>query len=871
MASKTTFWNYLKNNNIEIPIIQRDYAQGRLGKENLRKTFLGDLKKALDNEPPYKDSEMKLDFVYGSTENDRLNPLDGQQRLTTLWLLHWFIALRAGMLNEENCAILRKFTYETRISSREFCQNLCLPRNFEHYHGYNIVGFITKQTWFYSAWKQDPTIQSMLRMLSGTKMADKKGDDIVDGIEELFACPSLCDLDGNKCALMKTFDNYWNRLTKESLCPIVFYNLPLHDFGLSDDLYIKMNARGKQLTSFENFKADLIGYIQKRAEEETHDDKQINEWELLLDSQSGIPIKFDTDWTDIFWVNRSKGIKDKDGKLVKSNQIDEIFFSFLNRFFWNELFIAKKMDNPSLFILEIGKSDEGTVQENENASYRYLNDSSNRNPNDYDTKIAYQGLDEYKYDNGIPIDFFLKLQKVLNNYYIFSKDCTIPSCQWDGSFRFIPQYIEDENSDNIEIKNNANEKILRVSTLNQVQRIVFFAICKYFDHDETVEDSEESIKRWIRVVWNLISGQGEDGRPQIRSAQAMRTAMLFISELNSHNVYYSLSEYDIQNLGNSDFDERCKEEINKAKQILDKNGNLRKYNGTRKKDYMTEYKTWEEIIIDAEQYAFFRGGIRFLFQNEEGLVDWTLFDLKWEHANNYFPPKAFAMEEQFRNADLLKSMISWFSAEAFWKVLWYKHRTFNNKPETWLYYLLNNDNCYAIHHMMIGERNSSVAFKDSADFAERTVYILANTSLLDYVITQIPNSWIRDGYHKHIAIFPSGPGVFLNAEKRDKLLTKTGRIEIRQDHIILDTTFLFGNDINFKFDDYNFQWCSNDYVYLMEREQYWAYMIKDEKSQVETEKYYCFNTDIIQNEADLIQKLKELIDESSDGTADIKD
>jgi hypothetical protein len=45
MANKTTFWNFLKNNHIEIPIIQRDYAQGRLGKENLRKSFLGDLKK----------------------------------------------------------------------------------------------------------------------------------------------------------------------------------------------------------------------------------------------------------------------------------------------------------------------------------------------------------------------------------------------------------------------------------------------------------------------------------------------------------------------------------------------------------------------------------------------------------------------------------------------------------------------------------------------------------------------------------------------------------------------------------------------------------------------------------------------------------
>ena len=92
-----SFWNFLKENTIEIPIIQRDYAQGRLGKENLRKTFLGDLKRAL------KDNiEMKLDFVYGSVEGGTLNPLDGQQRLTTLWLLHWYIALRAGVLNEEN-------------------------------------------------------------------------------------------------------------------------------------------------------------------------------------------------------------------------------------------------------------------------------------------------------------------------------------------------------------------------------------------------------------------------------------------------------------------------------------------------------------------------------------------------------------------------------------------------------------------------------------------------------------------------------------------------------------------------------------------------------------------------------------------------
>ena len=124
MANKTTFWSFLKNNYIEIPIIQRDYAQGRLGKENLRKNFLGDLKRALDKEPPYKETEMKLDFIYGTTDNDRLNPLDGQQRLTTLWLLHWFVAVRAGILADEKYPEerkrLRKFTYQTRTSSADF-------------------------------------------------------------------------------------------------------------------------------------------------------------------------------------------------------------------------------------------------------------------------------------------------------------------------------------------------------------------------------------------------------------------------------------------------------------------------------------------------------------------------------------------------------------------------------------------------------------------------------------------------------------------------------------------------------------------------------------------------------------------------------
>jgi hypothetical protein len=203
-----SFWNFLTQHSIEIPIIQRDYAQGRKGKEELRKGFLTNLKEALDN----TNKKLKLDFVYGAEKNGLINPLDGQQRLTTLWLFHWYIALRAGKLYDAS-KILKKFTYETRVTSREFCKELCTPENFNTYVGNNIVEFITNQTWFYSAWKQDPTIQSMLRMLSGSNEINKQGVDFIDGIEELFACPIDCNLNLQKNSRsLKPKCFYWHYL-----------------------------------------------------------------------------------------------------------------------------------------------------------------------------------------------------------------------------------------------------------------------------------------------------------------------------------------------------------------------------------------------------------------------------------------------------------------------------------------------------------------------------------------------------------------------------------------------------------------------------------------------------------------------------------
>ena len=214
--------------------------------------------------------------------------------------------------------------------------------------------------------------------------------------------------------------------------------------------------------------------------------------------------------------------------------------------------------------------------------------------------------------------------------------------------------------------------------------------------------------------------------------------------------------------------------------------------------------------------------------------------------------------------------MSWYSAKTFENVLWGKHRTFNNKPETWLYYLLNNENCIAIHHLLLGEENQSNSNNCDSEknqsttpfevFCERTVYKLAHTSLLDFVIDKIPNSWIRD-YHNHKAIFPSSTGVFLNSEKRDNLLSDTEGIEIMSEHKITNTSLLFGSDINFTFNDQRFQWYRDDYVYLMDNDS--RRMIKNENEQEDIKKYYCFNTQSITNTDDFKKALNELMNSKS--------
>lgn len=254
MTTPNTFWQLLQKYHIEVPMIQRDYAQGRNDKKTteIRWSLLENLKEALiDNK------RLHFDFVYGSIEANKLQPLDGQQRLTTLYLLHWYFALKEQF---DVSATLVKFSYATRISARDFCQQLSTqPISYHEFKMSSVAELIKNRKWFQYHWQADPTVDAMLNMLNAIHETYQSID------QPIF--DSLIQFD----------------------CPITFSFLELGQFGLSDDLYIKMNSRGKPLTTFENFKAQFEQLLEKNG--------------FIVESKQ-FSLKIEQEWTELLWNYR---------------------------------------------------------------------------------------------------------------------------------------------------------------------------------------------------------------------------------------------------------------------------------------------------------------------------------------------------------------------------------------------------------------------------------------------------------------------------------------------------------------------------------------------------------------------------------------
>lgn len=233
----------LEKEKLIIPEIQRDYVWG--DNELVIKRFINNIKNMKDNE------ELDIGFFYSYKIYENFNALiDGQQRITTLILLSWYV----GVYNTK----LNNFKFKVRENSNNFLEKLLEQKSAEipAIDGKKFSDKIKNSIWYKRIWDNDPTVKSILNAL-----------DIIDK-----------ELENEKENIKNKIDN------------IKFSCIEAGDRRLETE-YILLNKRGINLTNSEQLKAIL-----------TEDIENKNEW---LE-------KWEKDWQDILWECKGENIYNTD-------------------------------------------------------------------------------------------------------------------------------------------------------------------------------------------------------------------------------------------------------------------------------------------------------------------------------------------------------------------------------------------------------------------------------------------------------------------------------------------------------------------------------------------------------------------------------
>ena len=192
-VEEKTILEILREYKIIVPIIQRDYVQGRKNpySERARKGLLGSFYTCLSNE---SDVTLDMNFTYGYCRDSQSKkifmPVDGQQRLTALYLLCWYFAVCSDKIGEISDF---DFSYETRFSAAAFFQkfiNNSPEKNIDdivkNNKGNTMTAQIKELPTFQSEWQNDPTIRSALVFLSDISDYEKGNSNITKSMYNTF-------------------------------------------------------------------------------------------------------------------------------------------------------------------------------------------------------------------------------------------------------------------------------------------------------------------------------------------------------------------------------------------------------------------------------------------------------------------------------------------------------------------------------------------------------------------------------------------------------------------------------------------------------------------------------------------------------------
>lgn len=528
---------------IEIPTLQRDYAQGRINRQNVRSEFLDKLIDCLNTKKDSENSIIVLDFVYGYSERDkdksRFIPLDGQQRLTTLFLLHLYC-----VQNESDDFFLNSqvLSYNTRLSSQKFCKAILKATSNLNRNGH-FVEQIMDASWFSNSWLKDPTIKGMLVML----------DDI------------------DKRLYRKQLSQYWIRLNDDQCIQFLIKDVNDKDnYVASDNLYIKMNARGRALTEFENFKSFIDGLVQKS------DSELYKVWIDAIDHK----------WTDLFWRNRNTTDKNPE-------EIGDEFMRFFKVMLYDNLLLLS--DNQFIENLPKNIFDENKIIDDVLISFFNL----------YNLEDNKQKLGESIYSNLLKklsnddlihnlvfknLNLFNKglLDKIVNVLNRLSEKLDLVLKETiNFEFNISSQQVENESP----FKRNIFQGVITGKVTFQ-NRLLFFALCETL----MTECDLEEIKQKLRIVRNLIENRAynnvneyREGLVEIRKIIGFKNVLNSFSDLSNTIVHFEKVQIE--------------EERNKARLLISPNK-----------------IQWQDAVFVAENNEYLLGQISYLLTFSE-IVD----------------------------------------------------------------------------------------------------------------------------------------------------------------------------------------------------------------------------------------------------------
>lgn len=299
---------------IYVPEFQRNYLQGDDSNESIkykRDRLLDDIFDCIKSQS----KSMDLGFIYGRVEQSYKGklfyPYDGQQRLTTLYFLYLLIYFKFNKY-DEIYSIKETLSYQTKISTNRFIESFLswildskerdnIYNDFWNKDGKDLKGFIMSQDWFMmTEWNYDVSIINMLSIIVEISGRIKKNL-------------------GDKTGIVNFID-------KDENNPFQFDFIYVDDISKSDDLYIKINARGKALSPFENLKSDIDKYW--KDEDKT---------------------KLDAEWTEYVWNQLDENDKNKE------KSFDDSFFNLLSNIFYLQYLIGldlQDINDKNLFEIE---------------------------------------------------------------------------------------------------------------------------------------------------------------------------------------------------------------------------------------------------------------------------------------------------------------------------------------------------------------------------------------------------------------------------------------------------------------------------------------------------------------------------------------